>query len=44
MKGLDVSMKQEMAEMGLAGVTLVEMNGCESVTEILRLCDPRVVL
>lgn len=44
MKGLDVSMKQEMAEMGLGGVTLVEMNGCESVTEILRLCDPRVVL
>jgi hypothetical protein len=38
------SVEQAAAEMAFAGATVVDMNGRESVMDILRLCDPRTVL
>jgi hypothetical protein len=39
-----LSLEEEAHEMGLGGTTVVEMNGNDSVMEILRLCDPKISL
>jgi hypothetical protein len=35
------SISDEAAEMGMQGVRVVEMNGDETVMDIVELCDPR---
>ena len=39
-----IAVEEEARSMGVEGVQIVDVNGNESVMEVLRLCDPRRVL